>query len=101
MKLSGKHNLSSYRRPYAYRIQERKSALLTVSLPKSLLDLVATCADQMGASRNETCYKFLQRGLILYMKAQASLLEASMRDWCAHRPTGLRCDRDVLSYITI
>ena len=64
-------------RPYAFRIQGRKSTLLTLSLPESLCDLIALYANQMEASRNETYYKFLQHGLLIYLKAQTSLLEAT------------------------
>lgn len=69
--------LPSDERPYAFRIQGRKSSLLTLSLPASVCDLVALYAEMMKASRNQAYYKLLQQGLLIYLKAQTSLLEAS------------------------
>jgi len=78
VKLSRSFSLRPSERPYAFRIRGRKSTLLTLSLPQSVCDLVAIYADRMKASRNEAYYKFLQQGLLIYLKAQTSLLEASV-----------------------
>lgn len=67
----------SMQRPYALRIQGRKSTLLTMSLPDSLCDLITLYANEIGASRNETYYKLLQHGLLIYLKAQTLLLGAA------------------------
>lgn len=64
-------------RPYAVKILGRESTLLTLSVPESLCALVATYAGLCEASRNQAYYKFLQQGLLIYLRAQTSLGESS------------------------
>lgn len=63
-------------RPYATRLRGRDSELVTISLPRSLCELVGIYAEMHDASRNETYCKLLQRGLIAFAEAQASLLKS-------------------------
>lgn len=74
LKLSRSFSLHPARRPYAFRIQGRKSTLVTLSLPQSLRNLVETYAGLLKASRNQAYYKCLHQGLLIYLKAQTSIL---------------------------
>ncbi len=74
--ISRSFSLGPGKRDYALRLRGRKSLLMSVSLPKSVCDLVGVYADLEKGSRNETYHKLLHQGLIAYFKAQASLLEA-------------------------
>jgi hypothetical protein len=75
--LSRSFSLHFSRRPYKFRIVGRKSTLTTLSLPRTICDLVATYAEKMKTSRNEAYSKCLQQGLLIYLKAQATILQAS------------------------
>lgn len=67
-------NLSE--RPYALRLSGRKSTLTTLSLPQSLCEMIATYASLEKVSRNQVYNKCLQQGLLIYLKAQATILKA-------------------------
>ncbi len=73
--LSRSFSLRLTKRNYAFRLWGHQSTLLSVSLPKSVCDLVGVYADLKKASRNQTYHKLLLQGLIAYFRAQASLLE--------------------------
>ncbi len=73
--LSRSYSMNPWSRNYASRLPGRKSTFLSMSLPKSLCDLVGAYADLKEASRNEAYYKLLHQGLLAYLKAQTSLLE--------------------------
>ncbi len=75
VRLSRSFSLRLSKRDYAFRVRGRQSALLSVSLPKSVCDLVGIYADLKKGSRNQAYHKLLLQGLIAYFKAQASLLE--------------------------
>jgi hypothetical protein len=77
LKPSTSFSLNFSERPYAFRIPGRKSTLMTLNLPRSIRDLVAAYAGLMRASRNETYSKCLQQGLLIYLKAQTTILQAS------------------------
>lgn len=79
LRLSRSFSLNIRERPYAYRIRGRKSALITVSVPRSISDEIALFANLFGASRNEAFNKSLQQGLMVYLKAQTSILNATSR----------------------
>jgi len=64
-------------RPYASRIRERRSTLLTMSLPRSFCVLVGIYAEMHTISCNEVYCEFLKRGLLIYLKAHATLFESS------------------------
>jgi len=73
-------HLSGYglsHRPYAARIRERRSTLLTMSLPRSFCVLVGIYAEMHTISCNEVYCEFLKRGLLIYLKAHATLFESS------------------------
>ncbi len=74
--LSPSYSMNPWSRNYASPLPGRKSTFLSMSLPKSLCDLVGTYADMKEASRNQAYYKLLQQGLLVYLKASTSLLEA-------------------------
>ncbi len=63
-------------RPYALRLSGRKSKLTTLSLPQSLCEMIATYAGLEEVSRNQVYNKCLQQGLLIYLKAQATILKA-------------------------
>ncbi len=75
--------LTPGRRRYAFRMRGRKSELFTITLPESFRDLVSVYADFAHATCNQAYYRFLQQGLITYLKAQASLLEATAKPQAA------------------
>ncbi len=75
VKLSRSFSPRLSKREYAFRLRGRQSTLLSVSLPKSVSDLVGVYADLEKGSRNQTYHKLLLQGLIAYFKAQSSLLE--------------------------
>ena len=77
LKLSTSFTLNFSERPYAFRIPGRKSTLITLNLPRSLCDTIAAYAGLMKASRNEAYSKCLQQGLLIYLKAQTIILQAS------------------------
>jgi hypothetical protein len=79
LKLSRTFSLHFHERPYAFRIHGRKSTLATFSLPPAVCNLVATYASLMKASRNQAYSKCLQQGLLIYLKAQATSLQASRK----------------------
>lgn len=74
LKLSRGFGLHFSERPYAFRIWGRKSTLVTFSLPRSLCGQVAIYAGLKKASRNQAYYKCLHQGLLIYLKAQTSIL---------------------------
>ncbi len=67
------------KRPYAFKMRGRKSEVLTISLPESFCEIVSIYANFADVTRNQAYYKFLQQGLITYLKAQGSLLEATAK----------------------
>jgi len=73
--LSRSFSLHFSRRPYKFRIPGRKSTLTTLSLPHAICDL-ATYAGEVKTSRNEAYSKWLQQGLIIYLKTQTTILES-------------------------
>ncbi len=77
LKLSRGFSLHFRKRPYAFRLRGRKSAVTSLSLPNSLCELMSVYAKLKKASRNQTYYKCLQQGLLIYLKAQATILHAS------------------------
>lgn len=80
-------NLSE--RPYALRLYGRKSTLVTLSLPRSLSEMVSAYAELEEVSRNQVYNKCLQQGLLVYLKAQAAILKGGTSeieiDWCSGR----------------
>jgi hypothetical protein len=77
VKVSRSFSMRLRERPYSVRIPGRESTLLTLTLPASMCDFVATYASTREASRNQAYYKLLQQGLITFMKALASVTEMS------------------------
>jgi hypothetical protein len=77
VKVSASFSMGLSERPYSIRIPGRESTLLTLSLPASMCDFVATYAAMREVSRNQAYYKLLQQGLITLMKAITSLNEVS------------------------
>lgn len=77
VKVSSSFSMRLRERPYSVRMLGRESTLLTLSLPASMCDLVATYASTREVSRNQAYYKLLQQGLITFMKALTSLTEMS------------------------
>jgi hypothetical protein len=75
--LSRSFSLNFSQRPYKFRIHGRKSTLVTLHLPPAICDMITTYANKMKASRNETYSKCLQQGLLIYLKAQTTILEGS------------------------
>ncbi len=75
LRLSRSFALAFSERPYAFRIPGRASALITLNLPRTVCDLVATYSGLMKASRNEAYSKCLQQGLLIYLKVQATILQ--------------------------
>ena len=71
-------NFKPYRRPYAFRHTFRGSTLITLSLPQSLRDLIATHAELARVSRNEVYSKCLQQGFLIYLKAHEKTLAPSV-----------------------
>jgi hypothetical protein len=65
---------------YPLRMQGRGSALFTLSLPSSLCDLVSIYADFRSVSRNQAYHRFIHQGLIVYLKAQTTMLETTKQD---------------------
>jgi hypothetical protein len=51
------------------------SDLVALRLPRGLSEIITTYARTRGSSRNEVLAMFLERGLIIYLKAQMILLE--------------------------
>lgn len=64
------------RRPYAFRHNFSHSTLITLSLPESFRDLIATHAENAHVSHNEFYSKCIQQGLQLYLKVEANALAA-------------------------
>jgi len=79
LKFSRSFSLSFSERPYAFRHHFHKSTLTTISLPKSFCNLIATYAGLMKVSRNEVYNICLQQGLLIYLKAQITVLHASQK----------------------
>jgi len=77
--LSKSFSLHFSQRPYALRIPGRKSTLATLSLPQSVCELMAAYAGLMDASRNQVYSKCLHEGLLIYLKAQSTILAASQK----------------------
>ncbi len=77
LKLSRGFSLSFSERPYALRLGGRKSTVTSLSLPNSLCDLISVYANLKKASRNQAYYKCLQQGLLVYLKAQGTILHVS------------------------
>jgi hypothetical protein len=61
-------------RPHAFPGIGR-SELLALRLPQGLSRIITTYARTRGSSRNEVLAMFLERGLIIYLKAEKILLE--------------------------
>ena len=68
-------SLNFSERPYALRLSGRKSKLTTLSLPQSLCEMIATYAGLEKVSRNQVYNNCLQQGLLIYLKAQATILK--------------------------
>lgn len=79
LKLSRSFSLNFSQRPYKFRIHGRKSSLATLSLPPAICEMVTTYASNMKVSRNEAYSKCLQQGLLIYLKAQTTILQASQK----------------------
>ncbi len=79
LKLSRTFSLHFSHRPYKFRSFGRKSTLTTLSLPRAICDLVSTYAGEMKTSRNEAYSKCLQQGLLIYLKTQTTILQASSK----------------------
>jgi hypothetical protein len=62
------------RRPYALPGTGR-SDLVALRLPRGLSGIITTYARTRGSSRNEVMAMFLERGLIIYLKAENILLK--------------------------
>jgi hypothetical protein len=62
------------RRPYASP-GTGGSDLVALRLPRGLSGIITTYARTRGSSRNEVMAMFLERGLIIYLKAEKILLE--------------------------
>lgn len=77
LKLSRSFSLHFSQRPYKFRIHGRKSTLATLSLPSAICETVTTYANKMKVSRNEAYSKCLQQGLLIYLKAQTIILQAT------------------------
>ena len=60
---------------YAFRNRFGKSTLTTLSLPESFIEGLAAYADLRRVSRNQVYSKSLQQGLLVYLKAQAYVLD--------------------------
>jgi hypothetical protein len=52
-----------------------RSELVALRLPRGLSGIITTYARTRGSSRNEVLAMFLERGLIIYLKAENILLE--------------------------
>jgi hypothetical protein len=61
---------------YARRHRFRKSALISVNLPEALCECVAAYSDLRRVSRNQVYSIFLEQGLMIYLKGQATVLDA-------------------------
>jgi hypothetical protein len=79
LKLSRSFSLHFSRRSYKFRSSGRKSTLATLSLPPAICETVTTYANKMKVSRNEAYSKCLQQGLLIYLKAQTTILQASQK----------------------
>lgn len=77
LKLSRGFSLHFRKRPYAFRLRGRRSTLTSLSLPTSMCDLIGIYANLKKASHNQAYYKCLQQGLLIYLKAQGTILHAS------------------------
>jgi hypothetical protein len=51
--------------------------LLMVNMPHGLVDMISIYAKTSGHSENATYRLFLERGLLMYMKGENTLLETS------------------------
>jgi hypothetical protein len=76
---SRSYSLAFSKRPYAFRHHVHRSTLATLSLPQSFCDMIATFAGLMKVSRNEVYNKSLQQGLVIYLKAQRTTLNAPQK----------------------
>ncbi len=77
LKLSRGFSLRFSERPYSFRFKGRKSTLTSLSLPNSVCDLIGIYANLKKASRNQAYYKCLHQGLLIYLKAQGTILHAA------------------------
>jgi hypothetical protein len=64
------------KRVYGPRVGGGHTVLLSVRLPQGPSWLITTYADLTGHSRNELIVRFIEMGLVIYLKAQNVLLEA-------------------------
>jgi hypothetical protein len=62
------------RRPYA-SLGTGRSDLVALSLPRGLSGIITAYAGTRSSSRNEVMAMFLERGLIIYLKAENILLK--------------------------
>jgi hypothetical protein len=67
-------SLNFSERPYALRLSGRKSKSTTLNLPQSLCEMTAAYAGLEKVSRNQVYNKCLQQGLLIYLKAHATIL---------------------------
>ncbi len=77
LKLSRGFSLWFSERPYSFRFKGRKSTLTSLSLPNSVCELIGFYANLKKTSRNQAYYKCLQQGLLIYLKAQGTILLAA------------------------
>jgi hypothetical protein len=77
LRLSRSFTLNLSERPYARRHPGNKSMLISLTFPTVILEMVAAYAALRKTSRNETYSNLLQQGLLIYLKAQATILQAS------------------------
>lgn len=77
LELSANFSPNPWARPYALRLPGRESELITLHLPSSVCATVAASADHAKVSRNEVYAKFLEQGLLTFLKAQATTLQTS------------------------
>ena len=62
----------------AQQLRLIKSSLTTLSLPESVCEGIASYAELKNASRNQVYSRFLQQGLLIYLKAQAIALGSKL-----------------------
>ncbi len=86
LKLPRGFSLHFSKRPYAFRLRGRKSTLTSLSLPNPVCDLISIYANLKNASRNKAYYRCLEQGLLIYLKAQGTILHASRDQVAASGP---------------
>jgi hypothetical protein len=76
LRFSRSFRIAFRRRPYAFR-HHTKSMFATLSLPGSVCEVIAAHAEFRHVARNQVYNKFLQQGLLIYLKAQANALSGA------------------------